>query len=427
MTTKELHNLFIGSNGVTTDSRNCPKGSIFFALKGATFDGNNYATTALEKGCSYAVVDRMVGTDKRLIQVDDVLAALQDLARYHRSKFDIPVIAITGTNGKTTTKELTNAVLRRKYNVLCTQGNLNNHIGVPLTLLSMRPDHDIAIIEMGANHPGEIATLCGIANPNYGLITNVGKAHLEGFGNFMGVIKTKSELYRHLEKCHGKVFVNSENQFLMTALNGYDNIVNYDSSSISMIPGKTMVTYRWPRGIVETHICGDYNYENILAALTIGEYFKVSLGDMHQAISEYIPSNNRSQITKTAKNTLIVDAYNANPTSMTASIRNFSRLDCSKSLKVAILGDMLELGTESVSEHRTMVEMLRNSRIEKMILVGREFGAALEDIHHSAETIQHFSTREELEQMLQRNPITNATILIKGSRGMALEKLISLL
>lgn len=427
MTTKELHDLFIGSNGVTTDSRNCPDGSIFFALKGATFDGNNYATTALEKGCSYAIVDRMVGTDKRLIQVDDVLATLQNLARYHRSKFDIPVIAITGTNGKTTTKELTNAILRRKYSVLCTQGNLNNHIGVPLTLLNMRPDHDIAIIEMGANHPGEIATLCSIANPNYGLITNVGKAHLEGFGNFMGVIKTKSELYRHLEKYHGKVFVNSDNQFLMTALNGYGNIINYDESSISMIPGKTMVTYRWPQGIVETHICGDYNYENILAAITIGEHFKVSLSDMHQAISEYVPSNNRSQVTKTAKNTLIVDAYNANPTSMTASIRNFSRIDCSKTLKVAILGDMLELGTESVSEHRTMIEMLRNSRIEKVILVGREFGAALEGIHHSAETIQHFSTREGLEQALQRNPITNATILIKGSRGMALEKLISLL
>ncbi len=427
MTIKELHDLFIGSAGVTTDSRNCPKGSIFFALKGATFDGNNYATTALEKGCSYAIVDRMVGTDERLIQVDDTLTTLQDLARYHRSKFNIPVIAITGTNGKTTTKELTNAVLRRKYNVLCTQGNLNNHIGVPLTLLNMHHNHDIAIIEMGANHPGEIATLCSIANPSHGLITNVGKAHLKGFGNFMGVIKTKSELYRHLEKCNGKVFVNQENQFLMTALKGYENIVEYDDSSISMIPGKTMLTYRWQGGTVATHICGDYNYENIVAALTIGEHFKVALSDMHQAISEYTPSNNRSQITNTAKNTLIMDAYNANPTSMTAALRNFSRLDCTKLFKVAILGDMLELGSESVSEHRTIVEMLRNLRIDKILLVGHEFEAALKDIHHSYEKIQHFATREELEQMLQRNPIADATILIKGSHGMALEKLISML
>lgn len=426
MNIKELHNLFIGSAGVTTDSRNCPSGSIFFALKGASFDGNNYATMALEKGCSYAVVDRMVGTDKRLIQVDDVLITLQNLARYHRSQFNIPVIAITGTNGKTTTKELTNAVLRRKFNVLCTQGNLNNHIGVPLTLLNMRNCHEIAIIEMGANHPGEIATLCSIANPNYGLITNVGKAHLEGFGNFMGVIKTKSELYRHLEKCNGKIFINTENHFLTTALEGYNNIVRYDKTCMSMVPCKTMLTYRWSRGIVETHICGEYNYENIIAALTIGEHFKVPSADMHKAISEYVPSNNRSQVTKTDKNTLIVDAYNANPTSMTASIHNFSNLECPNMLKVAILGDMLELGAESVAEHRTILEVLRNSRIERMILVGNEFGTACSETCIN-DKMQHFATRMELESYLQRNPITNATILIKGSHGMALEKLIDLL
>jgi len=426
MDIKNLHNLLKGSTGVTTDSRNCPKGSIFFALKGTSFDGNNYAMTALEKGCSYAVVDRAVEEDKRLIIVDDVLATLQELARYHRSLFKIPVIAITGTNGKTTTKELTNAVLSKKYNVLCTQGNLNNHIGVPLTLLKMRHEHEIAIIEMGANHPGEIQTLCNIADPDYGLITNVGKAHLEGFGDFMGVIKTKSELYRHLEMKKGKVFVNPDNQFLITALNGYDNIVRYDCNMISMFPGKAMISYRWPRGVVETHICGDYNYENILAALTIGQHFKVAASDMHQAISEYIPSNNRSQITKTSSNTLIVDAYNANPTSMTASIRNFSRIDCPGMLKIAILGDMWELGAESVSEHRTIIEMLRNLRIERIIFVGHEFGKALDGIN-TDENLQHFASREELEQHIQQKPITNSYILIKGSRGMALEKIINLL
>jgi len=426
MDIRKLHNIFKGSTGVTTDSRNCPQGSIFFALKGASFDGNNYATTALEKGCSYAVVDRMVGTDNRLIMVDDVLATLQKLAHYHRSQYHIPVIAITGTNGKTTTKELTNAVLRRKYNVLCTQGNLNNHIGVPLTLLNMRHDHDIAIIEMGANHPGEIKALCNIADPDYGLVTNVGKAHLEGFGSFMGVIETKSELYRYLENKKGKIFINPDNQFLMTALKGYEDIIRYDSDSISMFPGKAMISYRWPRGTVETHICGDYNYENILAALTVGQYFKVATSDMHLAISEYIPSNNRSQVTQTAKNTLIVDAYNANPTSMTASIRNFSRIDCPGMLKIAILGDMWELGKESVSEHRTIIEMLRNSRIERIILVGSEFEKALEGINTS-DSLQHFATREDLEQYLQQNLLENATILVKGSRGMALEKLISYL
>lgn len=426
MKIQELHNLFKSSTGITTDSRNCQYDSIFFALKGASFDGNNYATTALEKGCSYAVVDRMVGTDKRLILVDNVLATLQDLARYHRSLYDIPVIAITGTNGKTTTKELTNAVLRRKYNVLCTQGNLNNHIGVPLTLLNLRHDHDMAIIEMGANHPGEIAELCSIANPNYGIITNVGKAHLEGFGSFMGVIQTKSELYRYLEHNNDKIFVNSDNHFLMTALNGYGNIIQYNINSISMLPDRTMIAYRCSHGVVETHLCGDYNFENIMAAITIGQHFKVASNDIHHAISDYVPSNNRSQVTKTAKNTLIVDAYNANPTSMTASIRNFSRIECPGMLKVAILGDMWELGSESKSEHRTIIEMLRNSRIERIILVGSEFAAALKEIH-SIEYIRHYDTRQELEQILQHNPINNATILIKGSRGMALEKLIEYL
>lgn len=423
MNIEELHGLVMGATGVTTDSRNCPKGSIFFALKGVSFDGNNYATTALERGCSYAIVDRVVGTDPHLILVDNVLETLQKIAHYHRSQFNIPVLAITGTNGKTTTKELVNAVLRRKYNVLCTQGNFNNHIGVPLTLLNMHRNHDIAVIEMGANHPGEIEALCNIANPTYGLITNVGKAHLEGFGSFMGVIETKSELYRYLEKKNCRIFINPENQFLTTALNGYENTIYYDPAAISMFPDKSMLTYRWTRGIVETHLCGDYNYENILAAIAVGQYFKIASGDIHQAISEYIPSNNRSQITKTARNTLIVDTYNANPTSMTASIRNFSRMACPGTLKIAILGDMWELGVESEPEHRTIVQMLRNSRIERVLLVGQEFGKAITGTN-LPEYIRHFETREDLEIYLQSNHISNATVLIKGSRGMTLEKLI---
>jgi len=426
MTISELHDFFIASTGITTDSRNCKKGSMFFALKGASFDGNNYATMALEKGCSYAVVDRQVGNDPRLLLVDDVLTTLQQLANYHRMRFNIPFIGITGTNGKTTTKELVNAVLRRKYNVLCTQGNFNNHIGVPLTLLGLRKEHEIAIIEMGANHPGEIEFLCNIANPTYGLITNVGKAHLEGFGSFEGVIKTKSELYRHLERNNGTIFVNPDNSFLMSALaNSQARIVRY-SSHIAMSKGREMLTYRWSRGEVETHLCGDYNFENLIAAMTVGSHFMVNEADIHQAISEYVPTNNRSQIVNTATNKLIVDTYNANPTSMTASINNFNNMEC-KNIKVAILGDMLELGAESVAEHRTIIEKLRTSHINRIILIGPEFGKALGIGSGGYEKIRNFdyyATREELEQQLQRTVIANSTILIKGSHGMALEKLV---
>lgn len=426
MTIPNLHDLFLSSTGITTDSRNCKEGSIFFALKGATFDGNNYAAMALEKGCSYAIVDRPVGNDNRLILVDDVLKTLQQLANYHRMTFNIPVIGITGTNGKTTTKELVNAVLRRKYNVLCTQGNFNNHIGVPLTLLGLNKEHEIAIIEMGANHPGEIDFLCRIANPTYGLITNVGKAHLEGFGSFEGVIKTKSELYRHIEKNHGTIFVNPANSFLTSVLE--DNkarIVQYPSH-IALIKGQTMLKYKWSRGLVETHLCGDYNFENLMAAITVGMHFMVSEDTIHQAISEYVPTNNRSQIVQTATNTLIVDTYNANPTSMTASINNFSNMICSN-MKIAILGDMLELGAESVAEHRTIIEKLRNSCLNHVILVGPEFGKALEivdDNYEKAKLFEHYATRALLEEQLQRKNLTNVTILIKGSHGMALEKLV---
>ena len=426
MEISELYKLFLEHRVITTDSRDCPKDSIFFALKGESFNGNAFAAAALEKGCAYAVVDRQVGNNPRLILVDDVLTTLQQLANYHRMTFNIPVIGITGTNGKTTTKELVSAVLRRKFNVLCTQGNFNNHIGVPLTLLGIKKEHEMAIIEMGANHPGEIEFLCNIANPTHGLITNVGKAHLEGFGSFEGVIKTKSELYRHLEKNHGTIFVNPDNSFLMSALdNTHARIVLY-SSLIAMMEGGEMLNYKWSRGEVKTHLCGDYNFENLIAAITVGMHFMVNEVDIHQAISEYVPTNNRSQITNTATNKLIIDTYNANPTSMTASINNFNNMEC-KNYKIAILGDMLELGAESIAEHRTIVEKLRTSHINRIILIGPEFGKALSmgpEDYTKIKNIDYFATREELEQQLQRAAITNATILIKGSHGIALEKLV---
>lgn len=425
---KKLHQLFLESEGVTTDTRSCKPGTIFFALKGATFDGNKFALKALESGCSYAVVDcEHFSDDPRLIYTENVLQTLQKLAAFHRDRFRIPVVAITGTNGKTTTKELLNTVLRRKYNVLCTEGNLNNQIGVPLTLLRITDKHQIAIIEMGASHPGDIAELCQIAHPSHGIITNVGKAHLQGFGSFEGVIRTKSELYKYLIASKGTVFINPENNFLTTALGKYHNIVEYTSRA-ELIPHQPTLTYRWSGGNVRTNLCGDYNMENLLAVMTIGSHFNVPREVIHEAIGAYVPSNNRSQFHKTERNMLILDVYNANPTSMTASINNFSKMEC-QTVKIAILGDMLELGESSVAEHRTIIEKLRNSTLDNVYLVGGNFGEAAEE---SGERVLPASFRlfpdvPSLMTQLRQNPISNATVLLKASRGIALEKCIDLL
>ena len=458
MEIKELYEIYKAHPVVTTDSRNCPDGSIFFALKGETFDGNKFAMQALEKGCAYAVVDDpqlspcFRGTSEAegvnnssfltphssLIFVDNVLETLQQLARYHREQLGIPVVGITGTNGKTTTKELVAAVLSRKYRVQYTQGNFNNHIGVPLTLLSIKPDCEIAVVEMGANHPGEIKALANIALPTCGLITNVGKAHLEGFGSLEGVINTKKELYDNLAERGGHVFVNAANLLLMNVLNS-KSYTTYSSNSDVMadVNGKLLrcapyVEFEWSlnnsqcamhNAQLSTHFVGAYNLDNMLAAITVGLHFGVERDDICSAISEYMPANNRSQLTKTERNTLIVDAYNANPTSMMAAIDNFDIMEGEN--KIAILGDMLELGEQSEIEHQNIVRRLMTTKIEKIILVGKEFSKCT--MHNAQCTIDsrfkvfEFKS-EELEAQL--STLNSQLILLKGSNGIGLYKLI---
>ena len=430
MEIKELYEIYKAHPVVTTDSRNCPEGSIFFALKGETFDGNKFAVAAIEKGCAYAVVDDKEIVHPQTILVDNVLDTLQALARYHREQLDIPFVGVTGTNGKTTTKELVATVLSKKYRVHYTQGNFNNHIGVPLTLLSIKPDCEMAVIEMGANHPGEIKTLANIALPTCGLITNVGKAHLEGFGSLEGVINTKKELYDNLAERGGHVFVNAANPFLMNVLNA-ESYTTY-SSNVEVgadINGRLLrcapyVEFEWNNKHIATHFVGAYNLDNMLAAITMGLHFGVAEADICDAISNYVPANNRSQLTKTERNTLIVDAYNANPTSMMAAIDNFELMEGEN--KVAILGDMLELGEQSAIEHQNIVRRLIESKIEKVILVGKEFSQFI--IHNSQFIIDsRFVAYESLEALLETQNIASMQsqlILLKGSNGIGLYKLI---
>ena len=430
MEIKELYEIYKAHPVVTTDSRNCPEESIFFALKGETFDGNKFAVAAIEKGCADAVVDNKEIVHPKTILVDNVLETLQALARYHREQLDIPFVGITGTNGKTTTKELVATVLSKKYRVHYTQGNFNNHIGVPLTLLSIKPDCEMAVIEMGANHPGEIKTLANIALPTCGLITNVGKAHLEGFGSLEGVINTKKELYDNLAERGGHVFVNAANSLLMNVLNA-ESYTTYSSNvEVSAdINGRLLrcapyVEFEWNNKHIATHFVGAYNLDNMLAAITVGLHFGVSEDDICSAISDYIPANNRSQLTKTERNTLIVDAYNANPTSMMAAIDNFELMEGEN--KVAILGDMLELGEQSALEHQAIVRRLIESKIEKVILVGKEFSQFI--IHNSQFIIDsRFVAYESLEALLETQNIASMQsqlILLKGSNGIGLYKLI---
>ena len=430
MEIKELYEIYKAHPVVTTDSRNCLEGSIFFALKGETFDGNKFAVAAIEKGCAYAVVDDKEIVHPQTILVDNVLDTLQALARYHREQLDIPFVGITGTNGKTTTKELVATVLSKKYRVHYTQGNFNNHIGVPLTLLSIKPDCEMAVIEMGANHPGEIKTLANIALPTCGLITNVGKAHLEGFGSLEGVINTKKELYDNLAERGGHVFVNAANPFLMNVLN-VESYTTYSSNAevSADVNGRLLrcapyVEFEWNNKHIATHFVGAYNLDNMLAAITVGLHFGVAEADICDAISNYVPANNRSQLTKTERNTLIVDAYNANPTSMMAAIDNFELMEGEN--KVAILGDMLELGEQSALEHQNIVRRLIESKIEKVILVGKEFSQFI--IHNSQFIIDsRFVAYESLEALLETQNIASMQsqlILLKGSNGIGLYKLI---
>lgn len=428
MEISELYNIFRSHPQVTTDSRECPPGSLFFALKGASFDGNAFAKKALQQGCAYAVIDEKEyadPADSRILLVDDSLATLQELARYHRRQLGTTIIGITGTNGKTTTKELTATVLGEKYNVLYTQGNLNNHIGVPKTLLRLNREHDLAVIEMGANHPGEIRTLVNIVEPDYGIITNVGKAHLAGFGSFEGVIRTKGELYDYLRATHGKVFIHAENNYL-TGIAGGLELIKYGTGGAKDLVADGEVTacdpylnFRWRHAggewhSVSTHMIGSYNIYNMLAAAATGLYFKVTPEQISHALSRYVPSNNRSELKVTEHNKLIIDAYNANPTSMNAALANFR--DMSVSPKMAILGDMKELGAVSNDEHQKVADMLKDSGISPVWLVGSEFEKTECDF-------RKFKDVEEVKQEIRRSRPEGYHILIKGSNSTRLYEL----
>ncbi|MBR5430894.1 MAG: UDP-N-acetylmuramoyl-tripeptide--D-alanyl-D-alanine ligase [Bacteroidales bacterium] len=431
MNIEELYQVYLQHPIVTTDSRNCPEGSLFFALRGEKFNGNAYAGQALEAGCAMAVVDEAdVVTDERYILVDDVLHALQQLAAMHRREWGGVVLQITGTNGKTTTKELISAVLGRKFNVLFTQGNLNNHIGVPLTLLRLTADHDLAVVETGANHPGEIAALSSIVQADYGLITNVGRAHLEGFGSFAGIKATKGELYDDLSKRGGKVFLNAFDDDLVQM--AQERGLRLSETAIPYVEGRVekidpFLTFRWRQDVdeewhqVTTHLVGAYNIDNVRAAVTIGLYFGVPSTQIDSAVADYVPRNSRSEFRQTDRNKLIVDAYNANPSSMAAALTNF--LFIHKEPKMAILGDMQELGRESDLEHQKVLLQLTGSDIERLWLVGPKFRQAASYLTFSHPGLRFFPDVEAVKACLESAPVSGFTILIKGSNSMHLYEL----
>lgn len=427
-----IYQIFLNCQGVTTDSRNCPQGSLFVALKGESFNGNTFASKALEQGCSYVIIDEesyFIENDKRYILVENSLKTLQELAHFHRKKLQTPIIGITGTNGKTTTKELIATVLSQKYNILYTQGNLNNHIGVPMTLLRLTKEHEVAVIEMGANHPKEIEFLTNIVEPDYGIITNVGKAHLEGFGSFEGVIKTKGELYDYLrQKANSTVFIHNDNPYLLEIAKGL-NLIHYGTTDSLYINGKVTgnspyLSFEWKAGIegekhsVETQLIGEYNFPNALAAITIGHFLGVSSDKIDKALTEYTPQNNRSQLKKTGDNTLIIDAYNANPTSMMAALTNFHNMEMKN--KIVILGDMKELGEDSHLEHQKIVDYIMQCHFENVILVGKEFRSC----SHPYTT---YPSVKELIDQLPSYHFQGATILIKGSNGIKLNTVVDYL
>ena len=423
----DLYDLFIHNPQITTDSRNCPKGSIFFALKGDKFDGNQYAGKALASGCVYAVIDNpdyYIG--ERTILVDNVLKTLQQLAHHHRKVLGLPIIGITGTNGKTTTKELLAAVLSTKFNLLYTEGNFNNHIGVPLTLLRLTHDHEMAVIEMGASHPGDIKELVDIVHPNYGIITNVGRAHLEGFGSFEGVIRTKGELYDYIRRSKGKIFIKKENEYLQSIAKGIEQIT-YGNGDDAFAYGQVVscdpfLVFNWKQQgklhTVETHMIGSYNLDNVLAAVAVGRFFKIPAERISRAIAAYEPTNNRSQFKKTENNELIIDAYNANPSSMKVALDNFITMPVQP--KAIILGDMRELGPTSDELHAEVVEQIKKGQFDKVFLCGEHFSKV-------GKEFSPFATTEAMVEELRKQPLKGYHILIKGSHSMGLEKLADIL
>lgn len=431
---EQIYKLYSQKYIVTTDSRKVEQGCVFVALKGEHFDGNDFAYKVAEDNFAACVIaDRKdLPYHERLFIVDDCITTLQELAKLHRKKNNIPVIGITGTNGKTTTKELISTVLSQKYNIIYTQGNFNNHLGVPLTLLQIKPNTEIAVVEMGANHPKEIEQLCEIAQPDFGIITNIGKAHLEGFGNFEGVVKTKNELYQYIKlkskKQEAKIFVNSDNDLLVELSKEIPSL--YYGSKIKttnlslLVQGSKLknqspyLNIEWNNNEIKTNLVGDYNFENVMAAIAIGNYFNVESNLIIKALENYRPTNNRSQFIETDKNKIVMDAYNANPVSMSNAINNFKNI-CDNN-HLLILGDMRELGKESLSEHLEILNLIKKLNFNNVILVGSEFSKVNKDF-------TSFSNVDELIKHINENEISGMKILIKGSNSIHLEKIINLL
>ncbi len=427
MNIESLHQLFLKSNTVCRDTREITPGCMFFALNGTNFNGNTFAKDALEKGASYAVVDEEAyAIDDNYILVEDSLLTLQQLAQAHRAYLNLKIIALTGSNGKTTTKELINCVLQKKYNTVATIGNLNNHIGVPLTLLSMTSETEIGIVEMGANHLNEIEQLCTITQPDYGYITNFGKAHLEGFGSIEGVIKGKSELYKYLKANQKLIFINTDDHKQVQQLGAYKKHYKFGTSSIAnvvttLISAHPFVKIKFNDHSINSHLIGAYNFNNISAAITIGQHFDVSDNDIKYAIESYIPDNNRSQIINKSSNTIVLDAYNANPTSMAAALDNFNTME--GNYKVAILGDMFELGHDAEKEHHSLAKYTSRLNIDTVYFVGSNFYNA----KFQSSILIYCKTFEDLEKAIKQKSIKHSSILIKGSRGMALERVLKII
>ncbi len=430
----ELYSLYLASSGITTDTRNINHGNIFFALKGENFNANHFAEEALTKGASHVVVDEILNPEwetkfgEKLVLVEDVLKTLQLLAGHHRALLKCPVLAITGSNGKTTTKELIAAVLSKKFKTYATKGNLNNHIGIPLTLLSIKSDVEFAVIEMGANHQGEIASYCEYVEPDYGLITNVGLAHIEGFGGFEGVVKGKTELYKDIASRGGKVFVNVDNEILLERITNYQlpitNIVRYGKSSSAFCKGSVGESKEFLSVVIEgetiqTNLVGEYNFENVMSAVCVGKYFGVEEAQMKIAIENYVPTNNRSQKILLGSNTIILDAYNANPSSMHKALKNFEKIEAKN--KVVVLGQMMELGKYSQDEHEKIFALVNGSNWQKVkrVFVGKGFEFLKDD-----SSVLWLEKTDEVKDWFKQQQFENSYILIKGSRKNELEKIL---
>ena len=425
MNIEQLHALYLKHPSVSTDTRKIAKNDLYFALKGENFNGNEFTKQAIENGAAYCIIDEeSYALNNQCIVVDDVLKSLQELAAFHRKFLKLPIIALTGSNGKTTTKELTHAVLSQKYKTVSTIGNLNNHIGVPLTLLRMTEETEMGIVEMGANHPREIALLCNIAFPDYGLITNFGKAHLEGFGGIEGVIKGKSELYQHLITHKKTIFVNSSDSIQLDKSKGAHTLVTFgenkeDDFVIQLNNVQPQVSIHFNNNEIRSQLIGDYNFKNISAAVTIGSYFNVSDKQIKVAIENYVPQNNRSQIIEKGNTTIILDAYNANPSSMTVALENFAKQEGEN--KVAILGDMFELGKDAKNEHQEIAALANSLNIGKVVFIGKNFYDAIPKTNETYQSFDDFKTHFNFKTL------ENTYLFIKGSRGMALERVLDLL